>query len=207
MGVDFVDINDIVSDGLLHDDNDRKLIADKFKREGKMTEMSILTEKQDLNAVIDEVKTWDFVDTDKITVMGYSQGGLVAALTAAERDDIHKLLLNYPAFTMVEEIKKEYSSVDQIPDTINRMGMKVGKIYFADILAIDYDVYERAARYNGKILIVHGTADELVPYESSVKAAQVYNCEVFTIDGAGHGFTDTKYDEIFLKKAYSFFNN
>ncbi|MDE6943507.1 MAG: L-fucose/L-arabinose isomerase family protein [Lachnospiraceae bacterium] len=33
MGVDFVDIDDIAEDGLLHDDNDRVRIEEKFKRE------------------------------------------------------------------------------------------------------------------------------------------------------------------------------
>ena len=33
MGVDFVDINDIAQDGLLHDDNDRIKIEAKFKKE------------------------------------------------------------------------------------------------------------------------------------------------------------------------------
>ena len=34
MGVEFVDINDISSDGLLHDDEDRVKIAQKFKAAG-----------------------------------------------------------------------------------------------------------------------------------------------------------------------------
>ena len=71
--------------------------AEKSASEGSTTEMSVMTEKKDLNTVIDAVKTWGFVDDSKIMVMGYSQGGLVAALTVAERDDINKLILNYPA--------------------------------------------------------------------------------------------------------------
>lgn len=175
------------------------------KSDGKTTDMSVLTEKKDLNTVIDEVKTWDFVDRNKMMVMGYSQGGLVAALTAGERDDIHKLLLVFPAFSMVEEIKKEYSSLDEIPTTVERMGMKIGKKYFADILSMDFDVYEEAAKYEGEVLIIHGTEDKAVPYSSSVKAQKTYkNCELFTIEGGSHGFENTEYDLPFLTKSYEF---
>ncbi|MGN1373203.1 MAG: alpha/beta hydrolase [Candidatus Coproplasma sp.] len=179
--------------------------APHSESDGKTTDMSILTEAKDLNAVIDEVKTWDFVDTDKITVMGYSQGGIVGGLVASERDDIAKLLLVYPAFSAIEELKSDYSSIDAVPQTVKRLGMTIGKIYYADVFAMDYDIYEKVSEYQGETLIIHGTADKLVPYESSVKAAEMYGCELYTIEGAGHGFENTKYDKLFLQKAYEFF--
>ena len=61
--------------------------------------MSVLTEKADLEAVLEEVKQWDFVDTGSIYLMGNSQGGLVTALTAAEhKEEIRAVILIYPAF-------------------------------------------------------------------------------------------------------------
>ncbi len=53
------------------------------RSDGELLDMSVLTEKADLEAVLEEVKQWDFVDTGSIYLMGNSQGGLVAALTAA----------------------------------------------------------------------------------------------------------------------------
>ena len=82
-------------------------------------DMSILTERQDLNDVLDEAKTWDEFDSSKISVAGYSQGGLVAAITAKERDDIYRLNLVYPAFMMYDEIRMRYPTVDLIPDEQN----------------------------------------------------------------------------------------
>ena len=54
------------------------------RSDGELLDMSVLTEKADLEAVLEEVKQWDFVDTGSIYLMGNSQGGLVTALTAAE---------------------------------------------------------------------------------------------------------------------------
>ena len=173
--------------------------------EGKTTDMSILTEKRDLNDVIDAVKQFRDIDIDRISVLGYSQGGLVAALTAAERNDIYKLCLVYPAFTMFEEIKTLYNSIDEVPETQNRLGMKIGKKYFEDILSLDIrDIYSYVANYKGPVFLIHGTADQAVPYESSVKANEYYsNSELYLIEGAPHGFAG-KDDIDFVKHAYEF---
>ena len=59
--------------------------------------MSVLTEKADLEAVLDEVMRWECVNTDSIYLMGNSQGGYVSTLVAAERpDDIRAIILIYP---------------------------------------------------------------------------------------------------------------
>lgn len=49
------------------------------------TEMTLFTEKEDLNAVIDEVRSWECADRDNIFLFGASQGGMISALTAEER--------------------------------------------------------------------------------------------------------------------------
>jgi len=158
---------------------------------GKTTDMSVITEVADLNAVLDAVKTWEGVNPEKIGVIGYSQGGLVAAIAAVERDDIQRLCLLYPAFSAYDEIRRTYSDAESVPETINRNGMLTGRVYYTDILAMEADdIYAYAARYTGPVMIQHGTGDALVPYESSVTAAGMYSqCEFITLPGAGHGFT------------------
>lgn len=176
--------------------------------DGETTQMSVLTEKADLNAVIDAAKTWDGVDPGRIGLIGYSQGGLVAALVAAEREDIDKLCLLYPAFSMVDEIKNTYHSADDIPASLNRNGMIVGKVYYEDIVnALPEDIYAYAARYQGPVMIQHGTEDSAVPYASSVDADTAYpNSELITLEGAGHGFTGD--DDVFsVQQEYRFFTS
>lgn len=46
--------------------------------------MSVITETGDLNAVIEQVKNWDWVDKENIFLIGESQGGCVSALVAAK---------------------------------------------------------------------------------------------------------------------------
>lgn len=55
------------------------------KSDGKTTEMSVLTETKDLEAVIEYVRNLSYTDSEKILLMGCSQGGFVSALVAAKK--------------------------------------------------------------------------------------------------------------------------
>lgn len=158
------------------------------KSDGNTTDMSVLTEETDLNAVIDEVKGWDFVDKNNLFLLGESQGGCVSALVAASRDDINSIVLYYPALSIVDDAHKTYSSIDEIPnEDIKFMGMIVSKKYFAD--TYNLDIYNEIAKYENPVLIVHGTNDKIVDYSYSIKANETFkNSKLITIEGGGHGF-------------------
>jgi dienelactone hydrolase len=171
------------------------------KSSGYTTKMSIMTEKDDLNLVINTAKTWDFVDTDNIYLIGESQGGVVTNMVANSRTDIKGTILWYPAFNIPEGAKK-YASIDDIPESINVFGMPLGKCYYADIY--NYDPYKDMQNINYKILLVHGTKDVVVPLSVSEKALTCYkNAELIKVDDANHCFYDESfsYKEEYMSKA------
>jgi len=61
--------------------------------------------KQEVEAVFENLKTLDFVDTNNIFMSGYSYGGMLSSLIAAERavdatqNDVRGLILVYPALS------------------------------------------------------------------------------------------------------------
>ena len=61
--------------------------------DGKISDMTIHTEMEDLNFVIDSLKKEDFVDEEKVYLAGHSQAGLVSSLVAPTRNDIKSLFL------------------------------------------------------------------------------------------------------------------
>jgi len=51
-------------------------------------------------------------------------------------------------------------------------------------------VEDEISRYEGPVLLIHGDADEAVPYSYSVKAQKLYkNARLVTIEGDDHCFT------------------
>ena len=59
----------------------------KGKSDGKTTEMSVLTEVKDLEAVIEYTKSLPYTNALDVTLMGCSQGGFVSALVAAKQKE------------------------------------------------------------------------------------------------------------------------
>ena len=55
--------------------------------DGSNQEMSILTEAADLEAVLAASKSWDFVDPDRIVLLGGSMGGLVTTVVGSTHQD------------------------------------------------------------------------------------------------------------------------
>ena len=71
---------------------------------GKSVDMTVLTEKADLLAVIKYAESLENTDTNNMSLVGFSQGGLVSALVAAElKDRIKQLVLFYPALCIPDD--------------------------------------------------------------------------------------------------------
>lgn len=156
--------------------------------DGEMTDMSVLTEVEDLNVVIDEVKKMPEIRADQVYLFGESQGGLVSSYVAGKRpDEIAGLVGLYPAYVIGDDIRKQFPDDNAIPETVDYLGSTVGKRYCVD--AKSFDIYEVISHYTGKVLLIHGTEDRLVPLSYSQKAAEVFpDAKLETIEGAGHGF-------------------
>lgn len=179
--------------------------GEKSRSDGKTTDMSVLTESDDLNAVLDEVGKWDFVDTSKIVLAGGSQGGAVASIVASERqEDISALILLYPAFYLPDDLKAKFPNLSDVPEVHRRNGMiDVGRRYVTDMY--DYDYFKSMPDFKKPVLIIHGDSDKTAPHSYSVRAASLYpNATLHTIKGAGHVFLTPEYQAEFLREADEF---
>ncbi|MGX8680799.1 MAG: alpha/beta hydrolase family protein [bacterium] len=155
-----------------------------IKSDGTMEEMSVLTEAEDLKVVLKEAAQMDEIDPLKIFLLGKSQGGFVSSYVAGQTPHaICGLILYYPAYVLQDDAKKRLAT--STPTSV--MGMKIGPIYNED--ALSFDIYEVMGGYLEKVLIIHGTADAIVPMRYSVKALETYlSADLILIKNAGHGF-------------------
>ncbi len=150
----------------------------KSQSEGKTTDMSILTEMRDLEAVLAYVKSLPYVNPERIFLMGCSQGGFVSAMVAAKNEHpIEKLCLFYPALCIPDDAragKMMMSKFDpyNVPETFRCGPMKLGRCYAED--ARDIDPFEKIKDYKGEVLIVHGTKDNIVDIKYAHCAVETY---------------------------------
>lgn len=159
------------------------------RSDGSTMEMSLFTEKADLESAINKIRSLAYVDSENLFLIGASQGAVVSAITGAKHSEkIRGMVLIYPAFVMVEDAKRLFGSADKIPQSYSLMGMNVGRNYFESLL--DYDVYQDIVGYDKDVLLIHGDADTIAPLTYSEQALHVYAAaELKVMPGAGHGFS------------------
>jgi len=116
-----------------------------------------------------------------IVLMGRSLGGCVAVDLAANNGARGLILQNTPT---------------SMPDAAARI------YWFAPVQWLmnnRYDSLSKIGRYQGPVLLSHGTADSLVPYELGCKLFEAVPCakkRLFTIQGGDHNDLEpAEYDE------------
>lgn len=177
------------------------------KSDGKMTDMTVLTEVEDLLAVVEYAKSVPGNDRTRVSLIGASQGGFVSALLAARLGkEIRRLVLLYPALCIPDDARAGKNLMfsfdpDNVPEVIGAGPLKIGGNYVT--AAQGMDPFEAIGPYPGPVLILHGTEDKIVDLGYSRRARDTYNatdprrCCLAVIDGAGHGF-DRRADAVAL---------
>lgn len=157
--------------------------------DGATTEMSVMTEVSDLETILEAAQRWDFADAEQISLLGTGQGGIVSAITAARhKDKIMGLVLLYPAFLVSDELHARFDSIDDVPESFWLYWITAGRRYAEDMW--DFDVYEEIGNFENNVLLIHGSADNIVPLSYSEKALETYrSARLEVLPGAGHDFT------------------
>ncbi len=141
-------------------------------------EKQVLEQVKDLNAVIEKVKTFDFVDTDNIFLLGSSMSeATVATAVVTHSDDIRAITLQYPAINLNPD-----ATVDGAAYNVNK--------------------------YTRNVLLLQGTTDKIVPLFMSENLYAHYNknakhCVMRIYEGEPHVFTG-KYKVIAARAVYEF---
>ena len=168
--------------------------------QGKTTDMSVMTEVKDLMSVFSYVSYMEYVDSKRISLLGCSQGGFVCAIAAKQlKEKIHSLILLYPALCIPADARAGHMMFARfdphnIPDTIRCGPMKLGSVYVTDV--IDLNPYREIQGYEGPVLFLQGTEDNVVDPGYARRAIREYpDCTYHEIKGAGHMFRG-EHDEL-----------
>lgn len=168
------------------------------KSEGKFIDMTIANEIGDAKAVFDYVCTLPYVTN--IALLGHSQGGVVAGMMAGEMENNTRkpvcLVQMAPAAVLKDDaiagqcMGKKYNASNP-PEYVNVMFHKLGRKFI--LAAQKLPIYETSAKFSGKVLILQGKDDKIVPYSYSEKYHEVYqNSELQILENEGHLMNNNK---------------
>ena len=161
---------------------------------GSFLDMTVFNELEDARRVYAYAAQLPGVSS--ISLVGHSQGGVVAAILAGELgvDKIKSLVLMAPAPELKEDTAKgnlfgvTYNSKNPPEYITLSNGLKVGRAYLESTPYIP--IYEMAPFYTGSVMVLHSQDDELVPYKYGQQMSQLYkNARLQTLQGFDHCFT------------------
>lgn len=150
-------------------------------------------------AVLDCARRLDFVSG--LYLCGHSQGGLLAMLLAAmEPDRVKGILPLSPAWNIPEDARRgellgKRFDPQHIPETLETWeGLELDGNYLRVAQTIRAE--DAIDRYAGPVLLIHGDADEAVPYRWAEEAARRYrDCALVRIPGDTHCY-DRHLDQV-----------
>lgn len=172
------------------------------KSDGKFSDMSIDTEKDDLKAVIAYAEKLNYVDIKDLILLGASQGGFVSCLVSSEyQDRISKLILLYPTLCIPDNAREGKMLMikfdpDHIEETFTSRPFKFSPKYPGS--AINIDIYNEIKKIKIPMLIIHGNADKIVDISYARKAIDVSvnpSSNLVVLEKAGHGFNKNQFEK------------
>ena len=156
--------------------------------EGDFVDMTVPNEIEDATKVYEYVRDLRYVSD--VAIVGHSQGGVVAAMTAGqmEKGSFKAVVLMAPAAVLRDDairgntMGKSYDPLDP-PEFVELYGgLRLGRNYIKT--AFYLPIYETAAKYSGPALIVHGTADRVVPYTYGERFHQLWHSSEWVLQDA-----------------------
>ena len=165
--------------------------------EGKFEDMTVPNEINDAKKVVEYVRDLRYVS--KVALVGHSQGGVVASMTAGELgSDISAVVLMAPAAVLRDDairgstFGKQYNPLDP-PEYVELWGpQRLGRNYIKT--AFSLPIYETAANYHGPALIIHGNGDRIVPYTYGLRFHQQWKGSEYVLqEYFDHGFSQNIY--------------
>lgn len=131
------------------------------------------------------------IDPDRIALIGESAGGqlaAMAALTAPQEDSVRAVVALYAPTDLVALLDSSGLIPSQIRDRFK--GTPLEALLHARLKQLS--PISNIRRDAPPFLLIHGTADPLVPFEQSRAMCEAMtsagaSCELFKVPGAGHG--------------------
>ena len=168
------------------------------KSRAKDSDLSIKNCLNDLDTVVKHLQ--DKYPGKELIAFATSFGGYITMLYHAKNPGVFtQIILRSPALLfgkllresiVDEELKKELEETGAFTTGFDRkIRVSADLIEEAEENRIE-DIYQDPENWDlSNVTIIHGDADEMVPYEESVEFAEKQGIDLYTVSGADHRYT------------------
>lgn len=179
--------------------------------DGKFEDMTISSEIADAKVMLEYVRSLDFVDKKKIALHGCSLGGCVASMVAGQcKDQIQALSMWCPAPDLVYNLQDHLTLCGQDVSNIEKdgcadvEGLKLSLKFYQD--ACTLDPFKEAAKFDKKVLTIHGDQDITASCTCSYKYKEIFKerAQCIIVKGAEHRFKSFDYRKARMDGAVNF---
>ena len=160
------------------------------KSDGDFRESTVTKEVEDLGAVLNAV------GERPIYFAGHSMGGAVGVLRAVSDPRIARLISLAGMVHTADFARRKFGELVPGKDLMwDKPECPLSQIFIDDMNEVR-SVAPLAPRVKVPWLLIHGTADSVVPFQESMEIRQAAgtNAELVKLDGADHLFTDKEQD-------------
>ncbi|AJY77559.1 alpha/beta hydrolase family protein [Paenibacillus beijingensis] len=156
------------------------------------------------SSMIDQTRTaldyllgMDCVDPSRVVLLGHSLGGAVALHTAIKDKRVSRLVLwsavAYPFNDIVRIVGRDQYDRAVITGSADHAGYLLQPAFFESLQ--QHQPFQAASRFNGDVLLVHGTSDDSIPADYSFLYQKLFwtrsegQCDKEIIFQADHTFS------------------
>ncbi|PDO10754.1 MAG: alpha/beta hydrolase [Candidatus Reconcilbacillus cellulovorans] len=150
--------------------------------------------------VLDYAFSADWVDPERVAVLGHSLGGAVALLAAARDRRIRALILwspvAHPLHDIVQIVGRHVYERCKAEGAADYLGYRLTAAFFESLE--QFQPFQEARKFFGDVLLVHGTSDEVIPVDYSFLYQKAFwlrgegSCEKEIILQADHTFSSSE---------------
>ncbi len=178
--------------------------------EGSFKDMTIEGEISDAMVALDYLSKCNFVDKEKIGILGLSMGGAVASITSGRNPLIKSCVLwsavcHFDIF--FNRSPEEVQKIKDYGDFIDLGGNPVGKRFLEEIKNIK--PLEELKKRNIPVLIIHGNGDMVVPiqhaYDYYHGLKETHKTQLEIIEEADHTFNSIEWEKQVIEKTLKWF--
>jgi len=171
--------------------------------QGDFEDSNVSKRLQDLGAVMDHVED---LGLDNMALFGSSLGGYVALLKASSDPRVRCVVAIATPFQMVELLEARSRPVD-VHGPAGSTAEDLGEAFVDDLKLTDGRMLEAIGLVKAPTLVIHGSEDQVVPFDHARRIVKSMQCErsIVMVAGADHVFSDPDHLDTVMSSAMDWY--